>query len=128
MTRLVAAEPQVFAIDLPASLAYFVERLGFTIVFRHGDPIHYAQVGRDGVQINLRAVDQMPFGAAFRAQVPDALAAVITVTDATRMFAEFQSRGAHFHQTLRVEPWGAHTFIVADPDGQLLLFAGDAAP
>jgi hypothetical protein len=27
---------------------------------------------------------------------------------------------------LKREPWGAHTFIVRDPDGNLLLFAGPA--
>jgi hypothetical protein len=29
-----------------------------------------------------------------------------------------------FHQTLKQEPWGATTFIVIDPDGNLILFAG----
>jgi hypothetical protein len=33
---------------------------------------------------------------------------------------------ATLFQTLRKEPWGAETFIVKDPDGNLLLFA-DAA-
>jgi len=28
-----------------------------------------------------------------------------------------------FAQTLRNEPWGARTFIVRDPDGNLILFA-----
>ncbi|WP_407045994.1 VOC family protein [Mesorhizobium abyssinicae] len=31
--------------------------------------------------------------------------------------------GARFHQTLRTEPWGARTFIVSDPDGNLICFA-----
>jgi hypothetical protein len=35
-------------------------------------------------------------------------------------------RGVTFAQTLRREPWGAKTFIVKDPDGNLLLFAGPA--
>ena len=124
MTTLLSCEPQLFATDLPASLAFFTERLGFTEVFRHGDPVHYAQVGRDGARINLRAVDAMPFGEAFRAAVPDALSAIITVTDVAALFAEFQIRGVPFHQVLRTEPWGARTFIVRDPDGSLILFAG----
>jgi hypothetical protein len=28
---------------------------------------------------------------------------------------------------MKQEPWGARTFIVRDPDGNLLLFAGPAA-
>jgi hypothetical protein len=40
--------------------------------------------------------------------------------------AYLQSAGVVFHQTLRKEPCGAKTFIVRDPDGNLLLFAGPA--
>jgi len=29
-----------------------------------------------------------------------------------------------FYQTLRKEPWGSKTFIVDDPTGNLILFAG----
>jgi uncharacterized glyoxalase superfamily protein PhnB len=42
------------------------------------------------------------------------------------LFLEFQSAGVTFFQTLRQEPWGARNFIVRDPDGNLLLFAGPA--
>jgi hypothetical protein len=31
-----------------------------------------------------------------------------------------------FSQTLKKEPWGAKTFTVLDPDGNLILFAGPA--
>jgi uncharacterized glyoxalase superfamily protein PhnB len=43
-----------------------------------------------------------------------------------QLFLDLQSAGVVFHQTLRREPWGAKTFIVKDPDGNLLLFAGPA--
>ena len=42
------------------------------------------------------------------------------------LFAEFQSAGVAFHQTLKTEPRGAKGFIVIDPDGNLLMFAGPA--
>jgi hypothetical protein len=38
----------------------------------------------------------------------------------------FRLPGVTFFQTPRREPWGAKTFIVKDPDGNLLLFAGPA--
>jgi uncharacterized glyoxalase superfamily protein PhnB len=50
--------------------------------------------------------------------------AVDTREDIENLFLELQARGATFFQTLRKEPWGAMTFIVKDPDGNLLLFAG----
>jgi NAD(P)-dependent dehydrogenase (short-subunit alcohol dehydrogenase family) len=34
-----------------------------------------------------------------------------------------QAAGVEFVQPLRSEPWGARTFVVRDPDGNLLLFA-----
>ena len=43
-----------------------------------------------------------------------------------QLYLEFQAAGVRFYQTLRKEPWGAKTFIVQDPDGNLLLFAGPA--
>ena len=51
---------------------------------------------------------------------------VDTSEEIKRLFLEFQAAGAVFFQTLRTEPWGARTFIVKDPDGNLLLFAGPA--
>jgi uncharacterized glyoxalase superfamily protein PhnB len=42
------------------------------------------------------------------------------------LFVEFQAAGVTFFQKLHREPWGAQTFIVKDPDGNLLLFAGPA--
>jgi len=40
-----------------------------------------------------------------------------------KLYLEFQAAGVEFFQQLRTEPWGARTFIVADPDGNLVLFA-----
>ena len=59
----------------------------------------------------------------------NANAATITVNSAAEiraLFAEFQAAGVDFFRTLKQEPWGARTFIVRDPDGNLLLFAGTA--
>ena len=36
------------------------------------------------------------------------------------------SKGVAFFQKLKREPWGARNFIIRDPDGNLLLFAGPA--
>jgi uncharacterized glyoxalase superfamily protein PhnB len=52
------------------------------------------------------------------------LSASITLDDAKPLYLEFQASGVIFHQTLRKEPWGGLTFIVRDPDGNLILFAG----
>jgi uncharacterized glyoxalase superfamily protein PhnB len=120
---ILAAEPQLFVTDMPAAIAYYADRLGFSLVFSYGEPAFYAQVARGGARLNLRASDG-PIG--FRAEETDPLSATLTVNDAKSLFLELQQAGAIFHQSLRTEPWGARTFVVADPDGNLLCFAGSA--
>jgi uncharacterized glyoxalase superfamily protein PhnB len=120
---LLSAEPQLFVTDIKVASEYFVTRLGFEIGFLYGDPPFYGQVRRDGAHINLRHVDRPVIDTALRER-EDLLSAAITVDDVKRLYLEFQAAGASFHQPLRKEPWGVRTFIVKDPDGNLLLFAG----
>jgi len=120
-TTILGAEPQLFVTDMTAAIAYYLDRLGFSLAFSYGEPAFYAQIARDGARLNLRATDG-PIG--FRSGNSDALSATLTVEDAKPLFLEFQRAGAIFHQPLRTEPWGARTFIIADPDGNLLCFAG----
>jgi catechol 2,3-dioxygenase-like lactoylglutathione lyase family enzyme len=121
-----AAEPQLFVTDVPRALRWFESQLGFARVFAWGDPPTYAQVARGLAKLNLRHVDGSPFTPAFRAETADALSAAIPVDDVDRLHLEFRSAGAAIHQPPRTEPWGARTLIVADPDGNLILFAAPA--
>ena len=125
---LVAAEPQLFVADIKASCDFFTQRLGFAIVFVYGEPPFYAQVQRDGARLNLRCVDAPVVDGALREResLLSASMTVATAEEIKQLFLEFQSSGVVFHQTLRAEPWGARDFIVRDPDGNLLLFAGPA--
>lgn len=122
-TTFLAVEPQLYVTDLEASCDYYGEKLGFTVAFLYGDPPYYGQVFRDGVQLNLRQVEALPFADAFRAREADALAATVLVEDAAVLAAEFEAAGALFHQPLQTEEWGTKTIIIADPDGNLIAFA-----
>lgn len=122
-STFLAVEPQLYVTAIEAACDYYGERLGFTVAFVYGDPPYYAQVYRDGVQLNLRQVHQLPFAADFRAREDDALSATIIVEDAAALAAEFEASGAIFHQPLRTEEWGTKTIIIADPDGNLIAFA-----
>lgn len=124
---LAAAEPQLFIADFARSTAFF-EKLGFALVFAHGNPPFYGQVARDAARLNLRHVDRPVIDDALR-QAEDLLAATIPVDSAAAiesLFREFDAASIPFHQKLRTEPWGSRTFIIRDPDGNLLLFAGPA--
>ena len=54
---IVAAEPQLFVTDMNRSCKFFVEKLGFSLVFSYGDPPYYAHVSRDAARLNLRCVE-----------------------------------------------------------------------
>jgi catechol 2,3-dioxygenase-like lactoylglutathione lyase family enzyme len=121
---ITSAEPQLFVSDLDIACRFYVRQLGFQIAFSYGDPPFYAQVFRDGGRLNLRKVGIPLFDAGFRASEVDALSATLTLDDPKPLFLEYQAAGVSFHQSLRTEPWGARTFIVQDPDGNLIAFSG----
>jgi catechol 2,3-dioxygenase-like lactoylglutathione lyase family enzyme len=125
---ITGAEPQLFVVDIKRSCEFFKDRLGFAIGFAYGEPPYYAQVKRDGARINLRCVAQPLIDAGLRDR-EELLAASLTVTrpeEIKALFLEFEARGVTFFQSLKREPWSARDFIVRDPDGNLLLFAGPA--
>jgi len=122
---LLAAEPQLFVADLVASCEFYTKKLGFTVAFVYGEPPFYAQVFRDGARLNLRCLAQSAINPELR-DSEHLLSASITLDDAKPLFLEFQAAGVVFRQALKTEPWGARTFIVGDPDGNLILFAGRA--
>lgn len=123
-----AAEPNLFVGDFEAACAFYVDKLGFEIVFTYGEPPFYGQVRRGQALLNLRLICQPVFVGDIRER-EELLSAAITVNSAAEiraLFVEFQAAAVDFFRPLKQEPWGAHTFIVRDPDGNLLLFAGTA--
>jgi catechol 2,3-dioxygenase-like lactoylglutathione lyase family enzyme len=126
---LTSTEAQLYVADVEASCAFFTSKLGFAVAFAYGDPPFYAQVRRDNARLNLRRVGEPVFAGDIRER-EHLLSASITVGTAAeieRLFSDFRSAEVPFHQSLRAEPWGAQTFIVIDPDGNLILFAGPVA-
>src|SRR6202035_3601534 len=119
---------QLFVADIMAACEFFTRKLGFSIGFTYGEPPYYAQVRRDGARINLRCVERPPIDEAMRErqELLSATLVVATAHEIKALFLEFQAAGTSFVQTLQSKPWGARDFIVRDPDGNLLLFAGPA--
>lgn len=125
---LSGSEAQLYVADVKASCDYFTSKLGFAVDFVYGDPPFYGMVKRDRVRLCMRLVCEPVFVGDIR-QREHLLSASITVDTAAeikQLFFDFQAAGVHFHQVLKREPWGAANFIVLDPDGNLILFAGPA--
>lgn len=125
---IVGAEPQLLVTDIKRSCEFFCNKLGFSLVFSYGSPPYYAQVARDAARLNLRCVERAEIQSTVRDR-EELLSVSMTVAAADeikQLFLEFQSAGVTFRQTLKRQPWGAKNFVVKDPDGNLLLFAGPA--
>lgn len=120
---LIAAEPQLFVPELSAACAFYVDRLGFTLMFMHGDPPFYAQVRRGGACLNLRHTDGEVFAQDLREREANALSATVTVHGIEALARTFDAAGVEWHQRLKREIWGAQTFILRDPGGNLIAFA-----
>ena len=126
--RLRIAYPQLFVADVRRAVAYY-ETLGFQPEYLYGEPPFYGQVVRDRARLNLRVVCEPVFAGDIRER-EGLLSASITVAGADeikQLFLSYQAAGVSFQQSLKKEPWGAITFVVMDPDGNLILFAGPAA-
>ncbi len=126
---LSSIEAQLFVADIKKSCDFYSNKLGFVVESVYGDPPHYGRISRDNARLNLRLVFEPVFIADVRKreQLLSASITVATANEIKQLFLNFQAAGASFHQALKEEPWGAKTFVISDPDENLILFAGPAA-
>lgn len=125
---LTGAEPVIYVADFSAALAFYTEKLGFSVDFIYGEPPFFGVVTRDAARLCLRKVAEPVFIGDVR-QREELLSAAITLESAAaikRLFLDCQAAGVPFHLTLKTQPWGARNFILLDPDGNLILFAAPA--
>ena len=120
---------QLFVANLKSSCDFYTNKLGFAVEFIYGDPPFYGQVFRDNARLALRLVFEPVFVSDVRKRerLLSASITLATASEIKQLFLSYQAAGVSFHQALKKEPWGARTFIVADPDENLILFAGPAA-
>ena len=123
--NLASINPFFIVENLPASISYYIERMGFQLDFQgpNEDP-YYGRVSRDGIGIMLKAI------------LPDVLSrpnrsrhewarwdAYIDTLDPDTLFNEFKQRGVSFVKELSFIDDGLWGFEVADADGYVLAFA-----
>lgn len=118
------AVPILFVANVQTSAAFFRDSLGFAIDFLHGSPPFYGSVSRGAARLHLRFVHEPVFAPGVREREDGLLSAFVGVDNVKDLFAEYKAAGVDFAQPLRKEPWGASAFIVLDPDGNWICFAG----
>ena len=112
--------PQFFTTDLPATLAYYKDKLGFDCLGTWHDPPVYAIVARDEQAIHFRLAE--PPTANPDKYVEELLDAYLSIEDADALYAEYAAQGVEFTRGLANMPWQAREFVVKDCDGRLLAF------
>jgi catechol 2,3-dioxygenase-like lactoylglutathione lyase family enzyme len=100
--------------DLEASLAFYIDALGFKIDWRTGD--RHAAVRRGNVVIMLFADDQGQLGTWL----------YVGIDDVDALHIELLEKGVPIRHPPTNYPWGARELQVADVDGHVLRFGSDA--
>ncbi|MGA3047675.1 MAG: VOC family protein [Terracidiphilus sp.] len=125
MIRRIA--PQFFTTDIPGTLAYYQDKLGFACVGTWGEPAGhspiYAIVERDRQAIHFRCAE--PPTANPEKYAEELLDAYLLIEDADALYAEYAGKGVEFARELGDMPWGSREFVVKDCDGRLLAFGAN---
>lgn len=118
MIRKIA--PQFFTTNIPGTLAYYEDKLGFKCLGTWQDPPVYAIVVRDQHAIHFRCAE--PPKANPNKYSDELLDAYINIEDADALYTEYATRGVEFTRELGNMPWHSREFVVKDCDGRLLAF------
>lgn len=121
MIRQIA--PLFFTLNIPATVAWYEAKLGFTCLGTWQEPPVYAIVARDERPIHFRcAAPPTPNPDKYSEELLDAY---VFIEDADALYAEYAARGVEFIRGLGNMPWNSREFVIKDCDGRLLAFGAD---
>jgi hypothetical protein len=104
--------------DVPASVAYWVEKVGFEATGTWGEPPEFAILRRDNARIMVgKAKADHAIIPHWQAR-PGTWNAYFWVDDAKAMFADLSGRGAIIDYGLELKDYGVLEFGIRDLDGQ----------
>jgi lactoylglutathione lyase len=115
----------IFVSDLQRMVAFYRDVLGFEIVWDGKGP--YAEFKNEGVRFSMFERAQLPKILGQPPAYPDGINGSFelaidlpTSADADREFERVVQAGARVIYAPRDEPWGLHSSIIADPEGNLI--------
>src|SRR5215471_16910275 len=111
--------PQFFTTDVPGTVAYYKEKLGFECLGTWQDPPVYAIVARDRHAIHFRCAAPTTNPDKY---VDELLDAYLHVEDVDALYAEYAANGVEFTRKLANTPWHSREFVVKDCVDRLLAF------
>lgn len=123
MIRQIA--PVFFTMNIPRTLAYYKDKLGFECLGTWQDPPVYAIVARDQHALHFRCAE--PPTANPDKYADELLDAYVHVKDADALYAEYAANGVEFTREPADMSWHSREFVVKDCDGRLLAFGSNSA-
>lgn len=107
--------PSMTVDDLPGAVAFYESVLGFRCVFTNGNPLCFAIVKRDGIEISL-STERL-------GGVAGQNGCYIKLSEGIEsLYAEYQELGATIAHPLKVEEYRMKEFMIEDPEGNTLNF------
>lgn len=103
--------------DLEKSIEFYEQKLGFTTIYKEGNPSRMAIVKRDKAEIFLVKSDYH--------DLAKEISLRLQVTGIEQLYKELESKGSeiiHSDGKLETKPWGPKEFTVIDLSGVCLTF------
>ncbi|MEM9652225.1 MAG: VOC family protein [Actinomycetota bacterium] len=122
MAQLRSVHPVLNVRNVPRSMAWYTEHLGFRALFADDGPDpNYGGIGRDHVELHLQWHSEQEW-----ADGVDGSAYRFLVDDPDELFAEISAASSILDgKTVADTDWGTREFGVYDPDGNALFFYRD---
>lgn len=129
-TAISSISPLFIVANVPATLSFYRDMLGFEVTFRGPTPEDefFGIVRRDGVTIMFKELDEVGPVPNFSREPTFSLDAYLNVPDPDALAAEFASRGVVFSVPLADrDDDGLRGFVIKDIDGYGLFFGNHRA-
>lgn len=112
VTKFEAVTPRLPASDVERLLAFYIDKLGFTLGWKWGSPLTHANVCRDSIALDLiaSAPDRQGTGMAY-----------VQLSGVDAYFAELRGRNVVMSD-IGNRPYRMRDFEVVDPCGNRLAF------
>ncbi|MCG2610756.1 hypothetical protein LZZ90_04480 [Flavobacterium sp. SM15] len=119
--QFIGIAPQLIVPDVSKAVAFYTDKLGFSVIGLVLDPPVYGMVERDGIQIHFGKSDMktLKTNRDFRKISTDF---IIWVPEIETYFEEIKNNGVEILEPITLRPYGSREFIIKDCNGFLITF------
>lgn len=118
---MISSTPIFATVDVVQTLEYYKEVLGFDSTWTWGEPPTFGGASCGGTSIMFNFQPELAANVSGHQHW-------INVEDADASFSNHVARGAEVVEPIADRPWGFREYVLADPNGYHLRFAGPLGP